>query len=44
MVNKNVIASSSYCALQPYLWIPVRRDKHPPTVTWHQIKRQQLEY
>ena len=39
-MNKNCMASSKYCPLQSFLWIPIRRDRHPSTITWHQIKRQ----
>jgi hypothetical protein len=34
----------NYCSLQPYVWTPIRRDRSPSTITWHQIKRQQREY
>ncbi len=36
--------SSNYCSLQPYRWIPIRRNRYPSTITWHQIKPQHYEY
>ncbi len=44
MLNNTSIPSSNYCSLQPYVWIPIRRNRYPSTITWHQIKRQQQEY
>ncbi len=35
---------TNYCSLQPYIWIPIRRNPYPSTITWHQIKRQQREH
>ncbi len=44
MLNNSSSPISNYCSLQPYIWIPIRRDRYPSTVTWYEIKRQQQEY
>ena len=28
-------------SVQSYVWIPIKRNRYPSTITWHQIKRQQ---
>ena len=28
-------------SLQSYVWIPIKRNRYPSTITWQQIKRQQ---
>lgn len=43
MLNNTSIPLFNYCSVQPYVWIPIKRNRYPPTITWHQIKRQQRE-
>jgi len=43
MLNNSSSPISNYCTLQPYIWIPIRRDRYPSTVTWYEIKQQQQQ-